>query len=190
MYNILSYCSIPTIYFKNMGCSCDRKQLLSPFHHLQTSRLILIMHSHQSVAVNVLSYLTLPELGKASIVCRLFNKIAGSQQLLQKYRKTPNVNHFQDSTSPEILNKSISAEYVPQPNEDCDAVVNNTDNMFFGNSNLNTNRNGIEVLITPKFCTLVGPITEKDYLSDRVKSVKCIFISSSNAEEYGETSVV
>ncbi len=141
---------------------------------------IIILHSHDKIALHIFSFFTLPELGKASVVCRQFNKIAGSQQLLERYRKISNDNPTKHDVSLKgITANCTAAAYVPQPNEDCcEAVMHNTeaDNVFFAHSNLNSHRN--DALITPKFCTLVNPAADKSFLSERKKSVKCIFLTS------------
>jgi hypothetical protein len=162
-----------------MGCSCNKKQIVNSFLLLQNKcRFIVILHSHDKIALHIFSYLTLPELGKASAVCRQFNKIAGSQQLLERYRKISNDEPKKQDVSLRAITANCTTAYVPQPNEDCEAVMHNTeaDNVFFAYSNLNSHRN--DALITPKFCTLVNPAADKSFLSERKKSVKCIFIIS------------
>lgn len=168
-----------------MGCSCSKKQILNSLLFIQNKSLLLnALHSNDKIAHNVFSYLTLPELGKASAVCRLFNKIAGSQQLLEKYRKITSDQPHDISLKGIQPNCTIVA-YVPQPNEDCDGLAHNIeeDNVFFAH-NLVSHRN--EALVTPKFCTLVSPVGEKSFLSERKKSVKCIYLIS-NIQRWWES---
>jgi len=155
-----------------MGCGCKSRRgtVIQPISLIiPTSKLLtLLITQKQDLILKIFDYLTLKELGNASMVCNYFNKAAGNKKLLDKYchQKPPETNPSTIIQNNGIL---ICAQNVfireSNDNDGMDLHVDQAATIF------NINRKSLKSIATSKVSEFLGPFITPRFVSQIPSSI-------------------